>query len=52
MFIMTTMPPQGQKLPPTQVACVLAWLLHQNGATPRKEVSPSSAGYMPIHGSR
>jgi mono/diheme cytochrome c family protein len=52
MFIMTTMPPQGAKLPPTQVACVLAWLLHQNGATPQQTVSPATAGSMPIHGSR
>ena len=49
MFIMTTMPPDAQKLPPPDVAAVLAYLLDANGATPPQPVSPATAESMPIH---
>lgn len=44
MFIKNNMPVGGQHLPPSDVACVLAWLLQQHGRTPTQPISPATAG--------
>lgn len=44
MFIKTNMPPNGNHLPPRDVACVLAYLLQQHGRTPTQPISPATAG--------
>ena len=43
MFIKDNMPMGGTHLPPSDVACVLAWLLQQHDRTPTAPISPVTA---------
>ncbi len=49
MFIKDNMPYRGTRLPPPDVACVLAWLLQEHGLTPTQPISPATAGAIRLH---